>query len=424
MGTDATGTDIPDADAGNDIRMSAVTVDITPQGPVRLGGFETLRPTTDTVDRPIEVNLVELTLSGSERLLLVSTDSLYGGQLASGLSATTGVPRERILVMGSHTHFAPSVDSGVVGLGPTSPEYVRWIVERCAQALRAAPRRPGPKLSWRAGTCSGLIANRRRPTLGVGIPLPKVGRTVSAPHGRGFVDDTVRVATLEVEGVVTAVIWQMSCHPVVAPEPNVISPAFPGEVRNALRREYGSDVPVLFVQGFSGDLRENSASRRPPRRLRQFLYYCVAGGVRFGEQTPEDYASWCARLTERVMEIAREPAPKVPLEVASSRTELLPPGWSRPAAMHLVRLTRDLAVLGVNAEVVGCRVADLSSVIGCEVMPAGCCDESIGYWPTDAMRRRGGYEVVYSSQFFPALDWSKAEGADAVWSRLLRSLVG
>ena len=65
-------------------------------------------------------------------------------------------------------------------------------------------------------------------------------------------------------------------------------------------------------------------------------------------------------------------------------------------------------------------MADLERSFAEATIPAGCCDEVIGYWPTDAMLREGGYEGGDSARFFPLLDWNSVRGPDALWQELLQ----
>lgn len=106
--------------------------------------------------------------------------------------------------------------------------------------------------------------NRRRPILGIGLRIPRLGTVVTAPEPAGTVDRTLRLIELVNEaGDVLAMGWGVACHPVCSPDRQAVSSDFPGVVRDRLR-EPGAGLPVLFFQGCSGDVRPAAMSRRPP----------------------------------------------------------------------------------------------------------------------------------------------------------------
>ena len=70
-----------------------------------------------------------------------------------------------------------------------------------------------------------------------------------------------------------AVLWSYACHPVGFPARTRVSADFPGVVRRALRDAHGAELPVLFLQGFAGDVRprETGATTRFTRRLAELV---------------------------------------------------------------------------------------------------------------------------------------------------------
>ncbi len=85
-----------------------------------------------------------------------------------------------------------------------------------------------------------------------------------------------------------------------------------------------------------------------------------------------------------------------------------------------VSLSDQVSLVATNAEVPSERVASLRAVAP-HVIPAGCADEVIGYWPTDRMHRMGGYEGCRSQRYFPPVDWT-TEAPDLLWHRLTDAL--
>jgi hypothetical protein len=390
---------------------------------MELFGYQVRSGRSNGVGERLEANVLVLEEPDGP-ILVVAVDALYGGQFRRLLAARLDVPEDRVLVLGSHTHFAPGVDSGLPMLGPTSTTYLAWAADRIVSAIQARGDAEPVELRYGQATIDGLFVNRRRPTLGVGIPVPKRGSVVIAPHPRGHVDDVARSVALSVGDRPVAVLWGVSCHPVCSPDPRQISACFAGAVRDRLRASWSApDLPVLFVQGFSGDVRPASMSRRPPRGARSFARYVMGGASRFVPQSNDDYRAWCSSLSEHVLQSLDRPkmsTPQAPL-FGITRTSRQPPGWLRAIEGTRVDLSADISIFAVNAEVVSERVSSIEGIAP-HVLPAGCADEVIGYWPTNRMLRERGYEGCTSQKFFPALDWSHEGGPDARWDDLAEGL--
>src|SRR5262249_241470 len=75
-----------------------------------------------------------------------------------------------------------------------------------------------------------------------------------------------------------------------------LSSDYPGGVRHALRRHVGRELPVVFLQGFCGDLRPPATGRwrrsgSLPRRL-LLLASSVVNGPGFTAFMPDEYQRW------------------------------------------------------------------------------------------------------------------------------------
>lgn len=409
--------------------MLVATVDITPTdlASVRTAGHSDQLPGPHGVDQPLEANV--LGLSGGaldEPVYVVSVDSLYGGALGAELAQLLGCHRDNVLVVASHTHVAPASDPELPRLGRTSCEYVRDAAERIAEAVERAPWHEGAQV--RVGSSEvppHLFVNRRRPILGIGLRVRGLGTVVAAPQPTGPVDRTLRLfEVLDGDGDVLAIGWGVSCHPVCAPDRHAISSDFPGVVREQLRKP-GISLPVLFFQGCSGDVRPASASRRPPLALRSLVLYVLSGLREFVPQSREVFESWCAALAMSAGEAKAACGETSEVHPLLRRVTGETVGqWQRKPQLGLVSIADELAILTVNAEVMSCRVADLtrdpsSSV----VIPATCADEVIGYWPTSVMLEEGGYEGCMSQAYFPPVDWRR-DDPDTLWNTLLARVMG
>src|SRR5579863_5142309 len=100
--------------------MAAGSVDITPQAPIALAGYATLRKAAfERVADPLEANVVVLR-RGDAVLVLVALDLMYvGAYLEREISARLAdrVPRHALLTSAIHTHFGPPTEDSLPVLG-------------------------------------------------------------------------------------------------------------------------------------------------------------------------------------------------------------------------------------------------------------------------------------------------------------------
>src|SRR5207302_1899845 len=93
-----------------------------------------------------------------------------------------------------------------------------------------------------------------------------------------------------------------ACDPVGFPARTKVSADFPGVVRRALRDAHGAELPVLYLQGFAGDVRprETGATTRFARRLVELVV-----GPLFAPFSTAQYAAWAGGLADRVVGVAK-----------------------------------------------------------------------------------------------------------------------
>lgn len=403
------------------------SVDITPTDleSVRTAGYSDQLPAPHSVEQPLEANVLGLS-GGSldETVYVVSVDSLYGGSLGAEIARLLGCPRDNVLVLASHSHFAPASDPGLPSLGRTNDEYLRSVAARIAEAVAHAPWHGRARVRVGTSEVPHLFVNRRRPILGIGLRLAGLGSVVQAPQPTGTVDRTLRLfELLDEDGDVLAIGWGVSCHPVCSPDRHAISSDFPGVVRHQLRLP-GVALPVLFFQGCSGDVRPASMSRRPPFSPRGLLRYLLAGLRTFTPQTRIAFESWCSALAAAAFEAKEACGSAVPVNPRVRRVTGDTTGqWRRRPQLGLVSIADEVALLTVNAELMSSHAADVVRIRPSgTVIPATCADEVIGYWPTSVILGEGGYEGCRSRPFFPPVDWEQ-DDPDTLWRTMLARIL-
>lgn len=157
--------------------------------------------------------------------------------------------RQQILVAFSHTHGAGLMDRargnrpGGEFIGPYLDDMNRKLNDLVATARRSC--RPA-SLTFATGRCP-LAAHRD-------LPDTVRGQIVCGYNPAGPADDTLLVARVsdEANGILATIV-NYACHPTtLAWENRLISPDFPGAMRELVEQSTGA--PCVFLQGASGDL--------------------------------------------------------------------------------------------------------------------------------------------------------------------------
>lgn len=206
----------------------------------------------------LEANVLYLA-DDSLELLLLSLDvaglfeAPYLRQLRQAIAAATRVPERHIIITSTHTHDAPDT----MGLLPDSVKNERYLGElleklpaSCAEAVAGArPARVGwaaghahvgfnRRLCWADGSHS-MYGDAKRPDF-TGLEGPD-----DPTH-------TVLFALDEADRHI-AVVHANCCHATCVESATYASADFPGEARRLVRAALGEALPVLYLQGASGD---------------------------------------------------------------------------------------------------------------------------------------------------------------------------
>jgi hypothetical protein len=381
------------------LSISAGTVDITPQHPLMLGGYSKRTvPYTGVGDR-LEANVLIMDGNAS-RVVIVSTDLLYPGEalrnkLLDALNLTAD--QDRLFLCASHTHYAPMTAASMPRLGVVEPAYVQFVAARIAALVKSIEGTATPCVcTYHEGQANHSV-NRRlrclrltRRGLSRGIGM--------GPNPLGRRDERVRILKFSAAGgEPLALIWNYACHATDSLDLLKVSAAYPGTVRSRLRSDLGP-VPILFLQGFSGNVRPPFAG----------ITYGVKGILRrviLGPQfrTPprrSEWEVWSSSLAASVASFARSaPRPLCLRSPIARRIELPEHEFAvggdgdKALVWHLIDCG-EFRIVGVNAEpVVEYRELLASRLGNVPFLTAGCLDQTRCYLPTGEMIREGGYEV-------------------------------
>lgn len=380
------------------------SVDLTPAHAVPLAGYFGRTAVFDSVESPIEANAVWLTC-GEVGVLFVAIDALYCGpallRAIRECAAAHGLTDDGVVVTASHTHFAPATDTSLPTLGQVDPEWLRWCMDRVTEMLGVLLRSPPRAVRLQATEVPiPLNVNRRRswrwPTI-TRDGLRMGPQVVMAPAPAEPRDESAWLLRLVDDGgQVLAWLWNYACHPTATPRKLGVDAEYPGAVRDRLRRLAGRSVPVVFWQGFAGDVRPWLIGRRTWRhRLSE-----VRRGPDFGFITETMAHDWRTRLADGVeaaaaagpwtdvAPILSSGAARLPLD---RLLELDPPQSDREFAVQYIALGRHHDLLFVNAEV--CAPWRRLARPGRRLVGCGYAGTCFGYLPTEEQVEQGGYEA-------------------------------
>jgi len=378
--------------------ISSGSVDITPRRPVMLGGFSKRIAAFTSIASPLEANVLSIKGAAS-RVTIVSLDLLYPGEtLRTHLIKNLGLAGkdEQLFLCASHTHSAPMTAPSMPRLGIPDDEYVHYVAAQITTLIKSIEHKGESFICTYHEGIADHSMNRR--LIRLRLTRSGLGRSSGlGPNPAGDRDESVRILEFtNPSGKPSAVIWNYACHPTEFPGLLQVSAEYPGIVRSRLRAEFG-DIPVVFFQGFSGDVRPPFSGRSPG----------IAGSVRsvlvgpqFRRPIEREWEEWSNSLAESVASFARSPRRSLEIDsLTLKRTEVLQDeiaaGGSREKSLfwHLIDCG-GFRIVGINAEpVVDYRRQLEQCFPGKPLLTVGCLDQPICYLPTDKMISERGYEV-------------------------------
>jgi hypothetical protein len=397
------------------MKIGTARVDVTPPLGCLMAGFESRTTGATGVHDPLHARVLVAEGADGTTVALVVAELLQVEQGVQDLVAgqvlrSTGIPRERLQLVGTHTHSGPVMEPG-------SP-IERMIAERIAGAVADAfSTRREATIAVGVGTITGIGANRR--------------------PGGGPVDDRVMVVRFDDEtGQPLATLVNYGCHPTtLGPNNTLYSADYPGVLCRELEQAIGGIV--VFTTGPQGDVNPGGYSPEgsmvgvvvPWRTFESAEKYGralaeTALGVRNGLQPSAAQRVWG---TSEVVELARKPLPEAAearraadLAIAAA-TAVREADLSADATYHaLVAAAYADLVAGQAAAAgsdgpVGVRISalgfgpfvhvgvqgELFVALGQQIRTAlgdattciaALCDGTVGYIPTAEAYAEGGYE--------------------------------
>lgn len=238
----------------NTLQAGFGRVNVTPTMGVPINGYYKPRYTEGVLD-DLEINALALSC-GDTKILMMSMDCMAlftpdANIFLKNIAEATGLPKEAIVIHGTHTHTAGTVDSN--SEDKLVLEYTEFVGKRFVDAalFAIADLKPA-KMGWAVGRAPNVAFVRRfRMKDGSVRTNPGVGNP-DILHPIGDVDERVNILRFDREGAETIVLANQGNHPDTVGG-SKISADWPGFFRRRTEKAL-DNVKAIFFNGAQGDV--------------------------------------------------------------------------------------------------------------------------------------------------------------------------
>lgn len=402
------------------MRFGIASADITPPFPTTMAGYGARHDRYDDVHDPLTFTALILEEKGRRALIgaadLIGFENEHVMSLREKIAKIIDAPVDNVMLNASHTHGGPEHrDKGTYfeqGRDVSAcATYREWLTKPVLDAVKQAAKAMQPGTLW-LGVGKSAVPMCRR--------LERNGSVVNAPNPDGDVDDRLQVLMLrDKEDALRAVGIRLSCHPVSTGAQHRITADYPGAFRTACRDAFGPDVTPFFLQGAGGDMRPNAVADGDRWRQMRHDELPAIGKALLAETlqvvTSQRMEKVGPLLLRGRLEVAHVPCQK--LHTKREQFEKMLEGGSATDRMyateairlidaageacseasirvHTLWLTQELAVVGIQAEVlVGMGAYVEKSLAPARTLLLGYANGCACYLPTGKEVARGGYEA-------------------------------
>jgi hypothetical protein len=370
---------------GEQVSMGTGRVNITPEEPVMMSGYEARKtPSTGVHD---DLFATAFCFSDATSRVLIITSDLIGyphqlnDEILQEISAVTGIPTDHLWLSAAHNHGAPSVRTYTREVPAENERYIQSLREKLVKISVEATRNLQPvRIGFGKGRCTMNI-NRRAKFADGSIWL---GRNPDGPC-----DHEVAILKFEdMDGKLLALHINWPCHGTANGQENYrITGDWPGATARYLGEHLGDETVIGITAGASGDI-------NPIYGPNDNFNEIEAIGAILGEE-----------VLARLPEIETLPV----YGINALQKVLTLPGKQRgdsnlPQAEYQegpdveIRLSAikvgNIVFTGISGEVmneIGMEIKTKSPYSGTVVVTH--CNGSSGYICTDEAFKEGGYEV-------------------------------
>lgn len=414
------------------LELGVAKIDITPEKPVPLAGFAIRenQPYSGIASRIFaRVAFFRTTDSAGipSMAILISADLLWwGNALAEEIRTTAArqwkVPKSCILLHGTHSHSGPQTSEDYHSLlGAPDPEYLRHL---------KAVIYEGIELAFQDLEQVELFKHRGECRLGVQRRVVQDGKAFMQVNRDGLVDPELLVYRFRraksegdtafdgrdeaSDGEDKALFVHYAVHPVISRE-NLVSGEFLGEAMKLLEQSRGERCTAFYLQGCCGDINVDFTNEK------SFLSGTQADIKAYGEKmrdAVENALQKPGRCLTPAAITGKEYELPLQFEALHDADEMARMAQSEEApyrewAMHQIAEQRqrsfciqtvtfgaDFTIMAMNSEMVVEYGLYVKRATKGKMIPLPYTNGMIGYVPTAAQLKQGGYEAEGSIYYF------------------------
>ncbi len=369
----------------NSVLMGASQVNITPEVPLPMSGYEARKTPFTGVHDELFASALYFR-SDITSVLLITADLIgynrnFVEETRRMISDRTGIPAENIMITAAHNHGGPVTRAYERDVPGAVEEYVRGLQEKFISLALKASEKP---VLFRMGTGKGFCdmnINRRADFADGSVWL---GRAPGKPC-----DHEVQVARFEdLNGKLLAVYVNWPCHATTTGQDNYqITADWPGGVSRYIKKQNGEETVVVVTAGASGDINPIYGPGKDFREIEAVGYHSGRAAWEALLKTETQPVRYLNAVTSSLTfpgkqvckdhfpQKSYEPGPEVTLYLSAFRIG------------HMI-------LTGISGELmneIGTSIKTRSPFATTSVITH--CNGSSGYICTDKSFPEGGYEV-------------------------------
>jgi neutral ceramidase len=413
--------DAPLPDAGPTILVGAAKVDITPDLPIRLSGYESRQTEADRAETRLYARALAIGADEQSPAVLITLELIGVGAetsaiVADALRMDPGLPRERIAISAIHTHNGPALSDVLPFMfssdlsSDQSNRIKRYTTELRPKLIQLARdalahRRPA-HLAWGQGAV-GFAAQRRVIENG---QWKKFGVTPE-----GSVDHSLPVLRVNGDdGELRAVVLGYACHCTTLSGPdNFVHHEWAGDAAQRLEADHPGAI-ALVALGCGADANPNPrgvpAVSAHGEAIAREVERVIAGRLQpLGPVTSASYREVPLALDRAVSRdelVERSASQSVTTAYAATQfLQQLDQGKSLPTSLLLPvqawSFGQNLTMVFLGGEVVAEYALRLRRELDGRRLWINAYSNSVpSYIPSHRMYAEGGYEVDSSMNYY------------------------
>lgn len=364
---------------------------------------------TSKIEGELESNFIILSTENA-KVVIISIDTLYvGAQLRSLIERKLcgNFESEEIFIAASHTHTAPMVDVSKPKFGAVNEKYLHELANKISTSILNSLENDATNIEIKnIQYFSEQVSNRRKWRI-VGGKNRKIVflQNVMSPNLKDKLRPPASLLIFHENGIPSAAIWNFACHPTSSPWQDAQHPNFIGDIRLLIRKKFSKDIPIVFLQGLSGDLRP-PAYNITHASFKQSLIRIFLG-ARYRNFSEIEYTAWCGNLWHEIEENLNsngfnQNTTNLSISRKSMKTAIFFDDHKPDSefSIHMISLG-DLAILGISAELVSEWQEEITKLFSdVSLILVSCIDDTFGYLPTRKIMKQGGYEAGEYTKFF------------------------